>query len=59
MSIISQAQKLINKLLEDRNQMIYAINPDGSIMEIQPGCILLDKQRYQMEKYIKGVYNYE
>ena len=59
MNPIHQAQVLIDKVLENRNQMIYAINPDGSVMEIQPGCILLDTQRYQMETYIKGEDNYE
>ena len=52
MNIISQVQKLINKLLENRNTIIYAINPDGSVMELQPGCMFLDAKRYQMEEYI-------
>ena len=52
-ALTSQAQTIINKVLEDRNQMIYAINPDGSFVEIQPGCTLLSMDRYQMETYVK------
>ena len=52
-ALVSQAQTTINKVLEDRNQMIYVINPDGSFVEIQPGCTLLSMDRYQMEIYIK------
>ena len=55
--LTSQAQTIINKVLEDRNEMIYVINPDGSFVEIQPGCSLLHMQRYQMETYIGGVIN--
>lgn len=56
-ALTSQAQTIINKVLEDRNQMIYAINPDGSFVEIQPGCTLLSMERYQMEIYIGGKAN--
>lgn len=52
MNPISQAQVILNKILENRNTIIYAINPDGSVMEIQPGCVFLDAKRYQMEEYI-------
>jgi hypothetical protein len=52
-ALTSQAQTIINKITEDGRQMIYAINPDGSFMEIQPGCTLLSMERYQMEMYIK------
>lgn len=55
--LTSQAQTIINKVLEDRNEMIYVINPDGSFIEIKPGCSLLNMQRYQMETYIGGVLN--
>lgn len=52
MDTIHQAQEIINKFLEDRNQIIYAINPDGSVMELKSGFMLLDFKRYQMEEYI-------
>ena len=52
-ALTSQAQTIINKVLEGKNTMMYAINPDGSIIEIQPGCTLLSMKRYQMESYIK------
>lgn len=52
-ALTSQAQTIINKVFEDRNQMIYVINPDGSFVEIQPGCTLLSMDRYQMETYVK------
>lgn len=55
--LISQAQTIINKVLEDRNEMIYVINPDGSFVEIQPGCTLLSMDRYQMGTYIGGKAN--
>lgn len=51
-ALTSQAQTIINKVLENRNQMIYAINPDGSFMEIQPGCTLLNSERFKMEVYV-------
>lgn len=53
-NLISKAQALINDFLKGKNTMLYAINPDGSIMEIQPGCTLLSMERYQMEMYIGG-----
>lgn len=52
-ALTSQAQTILNKILEDKSQMIYAINPDGSFVEIQPGCSLLILERHQMEMYIK------
>lgn len=45
-----QAQTIINKVLKRQNTMLYAINPDGSFMEIQPGCTLLCMERYKMEE---------
>ena len=48
-----QAQANLNKVLEGKNTMVYAINPDGSIMELQPGCTLLTMDRYKMETYVK------
>ena len=51
-NLTSQAQTIINKVLESKNTMMYAINQDGSIMEIQPGCTLLSMDRYQMETYV-------
>lgn len=56
-NLVSQAQTIINKVLEDKSQMIYAINPDGSFVEIQPGCSLLSMDRYQMAAYIGGKAN--
>lgn len=56
-NLVSQAQTIINKVLEDRNEMIYVINSDGSFVEIKPGCSLLNMQRYQMEMYVGGVIN--
>ena len=53
-NLTSQAQTILNKVLEGKNTMVYAINPDGSLMEIQPGCTLLSMERYQMEIYIGG-----
>ena len=50
-----QAQTIINKVLERENTMMYAINPDGSFVEIQPGCTLLTMDRYQMEMYVKSI----
>lgn len=52
-----QAQTIINKVLERKNTMMYVINPDGSLMEIQPGCTLLSMERYQMEIYVGGKVN--
>ena len=52
-ALTSQAQTIINKITENGRQMIYVINPDGSFMEIQPGCTLISMERYQMEMYIK------
>ena len=49
-----QAQDILNKVLENRNTMVYAINSDGSLIEIQPGCTLLSMDRYQMEVYVKS-----
>lgn len=49
-----QAQTIINKVLERENTMMYAINPNGSFVEIQPGCTLLTMDRYQMEMYVRG-----
>ncbi len=50
-----QAQVIINKVLDSKNTMMYAINPDGSFVEIQPGCTLLSMDRYQMEMYVKSI----
>ena len=50
-----QAQVIINQVLERKNTMMYAINPDGSFVEIQPGCTLLSMDRYQMEMYVKSI----
>ena len=52
--LATQAQANLNKVLECKNTMVYAINPDGSIMEIQPGCTLLTMERYKMETYVGG-----
>ena len=54
-ALTSHAQTIINKVLESKNTMIYAINPDGSFVEIQPGCTLLCMDRHQMEMYVKSV----
>ena len=51
--LTTQAQANLNKALECKNTMVYAINIDGSIMELQPGCTLLCMDRYQMEVYVK------
>jgi len=56
-NLISKAQTFINNFLKGKNTMLYAINPDGSFMEIQPGCTLLSMERYQMEIYIGGKVN--
>lgn len=53
-ALTSQAQTILNRITEDGKQMVYAINPDGSFVEIQPGCTLLNMERYQMEMYIGG-----
>ena len=52
-ALTSQAQTILNKITENGRQMVYAINPDGSFVEIQPGCTLLSMDRYQMETYVK------
>lgn len=52
-ALTSQAQTIINKVLEEKNTMMYIINSDGSLMEIQPGCSLISTGRYQMETYVK------
>lgn len=57
MEIIRKIQMLMNVLLNDT--IIYAINPDGSVIELQPGCMFLDAKRYQMEEYIKEIDIYE
>lgn len=56
-NLVSQAQNILNKVLEDKNEMIYVINPDGSFIEIKPGCSLLNMQHYQMEMYVGGKSN--
>mgnify|MGYP003499817319 FL=1 len=56
-NIISKAQTFINNFLKGKNTMLYVINPDGSLMEIQPGCTLLSMERYQMEIYVGGKVN--
>ena len=56
-ALTSQAQTIINRITEGRNQMMYVINPDGSLMELQPGCTLLNMERYQMEAYMGGKAN--
>ena len=56
-ALTSQAQTIINKITETGRQMMYVINPDGSLMELQPGCTLLHMERYQMEAYIGGKAN--
>ena len=53
-ALTSQAQTILNKVLSGKNTMVYAINPDGNIMEIQPGCTLLSMERYHMETYVGG-----
>lgn len=53
-NLISNAQVLINDFLGSKNKMVYAINPDGSFIELQQGCTLLSMERYQMEVYSKG-----
>ncbi len=56
-ALTSQAQTILNRITEDGRQMLYAINPDGSFVEIQPGCTLLSMDRYQMEMYVGGKAN--
>lgn len=56
-NLVSQAQTILNKVLEDENEMVYAINPDGSFVEIQPGCTLLSMGRNQMVMYVGGSLN--
>lgn len=55
--LVSQAQTILNKVLENRNEMIYVINSDGSFIEIKPGCSLFNMQRYQMETYVGDTIN--
>lgn len=45
-ALVSQVQTILNKVLEDKNEMIYVINADGSLAEIQPGCSLLILERH-------------
>ena len=56
-ALTSQAQTILNKILEDKSQMMYVINPDGSFVEIQPECTLLYMDRYKMETLIGGKAN--
>lgn len=56
-TLIRKIQMLISTILE--KNIIYAINPDGSVMELEPGFILLGAKRYQMEEYIKEIDIYE
>ena len=56
-ALTSQAQTILNRITEDGRQMLYAINSDGSFVEIQPGCTLLSMDRYQMEIYVGGKAN--
>ena len=53
-NLISKAQTFINSFLKKKNSMVYVINPDGSFMELQPGCSLLSMERYQMEIYVNS-----
>ena len=51
-ALTAQAQTILNKILEGNNTAIYVINPDGSLMEIQPGCTLLNMERIKTETYV-------
>jgi hypothetical protein len=53
-NLVSKAQTIINNFLGKPNRIIYAINPDGSVMELQPGVTLLSAERYRMEVFVKG-----
>ena len=50
-ALTSQAQTILNKILEGNNTKMYVINPDGSFMEIQPECTLLNVNN-ETETYI-------
>jgi hypothetical protein len=40
LSLISKAETLINNFLDDNN-FIYVQNPDGSILKLQKGVVLI------------------
>jgi hypothetical protein len=40
LSLVSKAETLINNFLDDNN-FIYVQNPDGSILKLQKGVILI------------------
>lgn len=56
-ALTSQAQTILDRITENGRQIVYAINPDGSFVEIQPGCSLISMERYQMEVLIGGKAN--
>lgn len=53
-NLVRKAENIINNFLAKKNRIIYAINPDGSVMELQEGVTLLSAERYQMQMYVKG-----
>lgn len=40
LSLVSKAESLINNFLDDNN-LIYVQNPDGSILKLQKGVVLI------------------
>lgn len=51
-TVIRKIQMLINVILNDYS--IYVINPDGSVMELQPGFALLEAKLYKAEMHTEG-----
>ena len=47
--MISKAEEVINSFLNGFGHSIYAINPDGSIFTLEPGCTLLTVERFHIE----------
>lgn len=47
--LVSKAEEIINNFLGENNNIIYAINPDGSTFTLAPGCTLLPVERFHIE----------
>lgn len=47
--LVAKAEEIINNFLSENNNLIYAINPDGSTFTLEPGCTLLTVKGFRIE----------
>lgn len=47
--MVAKAEEIINNFLNNRNHTLYAVNPDGSTFTLDPGCILLPVESFQID----------